>query len=131
MSPLARSLLALAALIAAADAELPNYCSNERTGKQVGIPADNVEKFTLTVSGGLVRIPDKCTRPGNKMIGEYKSVCNIPNYQPKIRHILKTHRRYYDSEIYIDCPSNITGCDSLKLEITQYCQMVVAPHSFI
>ncbi|XP_061708001.1 uncharacterized protein LOC133533801 [Cydia pomonella] len=133
MSPLACSLLALAALIAAADALKPNpYCSYLEMGQTEGYPTDNYVEFTLNVAGGTITIPDKCTRLGNMIIGEAISVCNTPNSKPEITPALQTEYQFKPNlgSVHIECPSDIDGCDRLDVEITQYCSMVTANHIF-
>ncbi|XP_061728830.1 uncharacterized protein LOC133533795 [Cydia pomonella] len=127
MSPLTCSLLAFLALFAAADALLPNpYCSKLVLGKQT---KDFID-FSLTAPGGVVTIPDKCSRPGRRLVGELISVCNVPNSKPTITQAIQSQ---YDIKpnfamVNIDCPSNIAGCDKLDVHVTEYCEMVTAPH---
>ncbi|XP_061707967.1 uncharacterized protein LOC133533802 [Cydia pomonella] len=131
MLPLARSLLALAALLSVTEARLANpFCSDLHLGKDDGYPKNNYVDFTITVSGGTITIPDKCSRPGNKIVGESISICNTPNSKPEIWQALQTeyHFKPNFALFHIDCPSNIAGCDRLKVEIRQYCEMVTAPH---
>ncbi|XP_063529606.1 uncharacterized protein LOC134740883 [Cydia strobilella] len=127
MSPLACSLLALAALFAATDALFPNpYCSFLEMGKTDGYPQDNEVDFTITVAGGYITIPDRCTRPGNKLVGQSISVCNAPNSKPEIIVPLRTdYRRPNFGSLYIHCPSGFPGCDRLEVHVWQYCEMVI------
>ncbi|XP_047987890.1 uncharacterized protein LOC125227591 [Leguminivora glycinivorella] len=129
MSPLARSLLALAALLAAADAEPNPFCDSLDLGRDYGFPLSNYQKFTLTVAGGKVVIPDKCSRPGNKIVGESISVCNTPNSKPIIMPALQTQYHFKPNFALVDirCPRDVAGCDRLKVEIWQFCEMVTAP----
>ncbi|XP_063618125.1 uncharacterized protein LOC134791005 [Cydia splendana] len=131
MSPLACSLLVLAVLIAATDALIANpFCSFLELGETDGYPEDNYVDFTLTGADGSLTIPDKCTRPGNKLIGESISVCNTPNSKPKIRQALQSDYDFAPNfgKVFISCPIEIPGCDRLQVEVMQFCGMVTAPN---
>ncbi|XP_063375853.1 uncharacterized protein LOC134663414 isoform X2 [Cydia fagiglandana] len=131
MSPLACSLLVLAALIAATDALLANpFCNYLELGETEGYPENNYVDFTLTVAGGIITIPDKCSRPGNKLIGEAITVCNVPNSKPGITQALQTqyHFKPNFALVNIYCPSDIPGCDRLKVKVMQFCGMVTGPN---
>ncbi|XP_047987888.1 uncharacterized protein LOC125227588 [Leguminivora glycinivorella] len=129
MSPLACSLLALGTLLAAADAVYPiTYCGFLELGR---VEDDKIEFVQeLTVSGGIVNIPDKCTIPGRKLVGEKFTACNAPNYTPKIIQAFKSPIDMTPNfaMVEIDCPSDIDGCNTLVLEVVQYCQTVTGPH---
>ncbi|XP_063376746.1 uncharacterized protein LOC134664087 [Cydia fagiglandana] len=122
MSPLARSLLALAALLAAADA-IPNpFCDSLSRGKQT---YDSSETFEITATGDSVTtIPDKCARPGRRLVGDYLSVCNA-YHKPKLDTPMGIANPL--GAVYITCPRSEAGCSQLKLQVTQYCEMVTGP----
>ncbi|XP_047987932.1 uncharacterized protein LOC125227620 [Leguminivora glycinivorella] len=126
MSPLACSLLALAALLAAADGVMPPFCGHLWLGRRT---IDKIE-FVLTVSGGVVNIPDKCSLPGRRLVGEDFTACNEPNYTPTIRQAYKppNDKTPNFAMVDIECPSNFTGCNQLALKVEQYCEMVTSPH---
>ncbi|XP_047987760.1 uncharacterized protein LOC125227478 [Leguminivora glycinivorella] len=122
MSPLACSLLAFTALFATADAVDPiNYCGSLLLGKKT---EDQID-FRITAPGGDVSIPDKCARPGRKLVGEYIYVCDPGEYQPTV-----SERREGPpfSLVNIDCPSDVGGCSSLDVQVTQHCEDVTGPH---
>ncbi|XP_063617159.1 uncharacterized protein LOC134790318 [Cydia splendana] len=127
MSPLACSLLALIALFVADALSKPNpFCSKVELGNQT----KEFIVFSLTVTGGDITVPDKSTRPGRELVGEVVSVCNTPNWQPKITPAMMSdyHFKPNFALFNIDCPRNITGCDKLDLRVTQFWEMVTAPH---
>ncbi|XP_063358751.1 uncharacterized protein LOC134648198 [Cydia amplana] len=129
MSPLARSLLALAALLAAADAipKLPNpFCDSLSIGKEYIGNRDDSIKFKLTVSGEFYTIiPDKCTRPGRRLLHQYLRVCNPPNNKPSIS-LVKSSDPY--TAITLDCPRDVPGCTNLELNVRQDCKMLSGPY---
>ncbi|XP_063376745.1 uncharacterized protein LOC134664086 [Cydia fagiglandana] len=117
MSPLARSLLALAALLAAADAKANPFCDSALIGDMT----DNPITFHLTLAGGEVKqVPNKCAKPGSELAGESLNVCNTPMSKPKIQLAVGSRLNY--SPIMVDCPSSIPGCSSLDVQVTQYCK---------
>ncbi|XP_061708056.1 uncharacterized protein LOC133518396 [Cydia pomonella] len=123
MSPLACSLLALAALFAVSNAKnvhIPNPFCDERMR---GIEGDSSEHFKMTVSGGVVNIPDNCTRLGRKLVGEDVSVCNAPYSKPLLRSVFGLSNKF--GILGIDCPTNTNGCMTLELDVTQHCKMDV------
>ncbi|XP_063618128.1 uncharacterized protein LOC134791008 [Cydia splendana] len=126
MSPLACSLLAFIALFVADAESIANpFCDKLELGKVEG---DSVD-FTLTVAGGYITVPDKTTRPGRKLVGEYFSVCNTPYSKPTLTPAPKSHDITPNfAMLHIDCPSNIPGCNELELHVSQYWEMVTAPH---
>ncbi|XP_061708058.1 uncharacterized protein LOC133518397 [Cydia pomonella] len=121
MSPLARSLLALAALLAAADAMTNPFCDSLSRREQT----DDYETFVITGTGDSVtEIPDKCTRPGRKLVGDYLSVCNA-YHRPKLATPMGIAHPL--GAVYITCPKTVDGCSRLQLHVTQYCKMVTGP----
>ncbi|XP_061708059.1 uncharacterized protein LOC133533792 [Cydia pomonella] len=122
MPPLARSLLALAALLAAADARANPFCDFA----MIGDVTDRPITFHLTVAGGVTTtIPDKCAMPGSELAGESINVCNTPSSKPRIQLALGSDLNF--SPIYIDCPGNIPGCSSLDVRVTQFCKPAGLP----
>ncbi|XP_061707966.1 uncharacterized protein LOC133518310 [Cydia pomonella] len=124
--PLARSLLALAALLAAADATTNPFCDSLSRGQQT----DDYEYFVLTGTGdATTKIPDKCSRPGRELVGDYISVCNTPYSKPQLRSLMLgtdiTTIPFW--AVYIGCSHTIPGCSRLEVQVTQYCKMVTAP----
>ncbi|XP_061707970.1 uncharacterized protein LOC133518314 [Cydia pomonella] len=125
MSPLARSLLALAALLAAADALANPYCDYLTIGRNYYADGDNVIKYTLTVSGEFYTIiPDKCSRPGRRLVHQTLVVCNDPNNVPRIS--LVKHSDPYTA-VTIECPRDVPGCLNLELHVRQDCKPVTGP----
>ncbi|XP_061708012.1 uncharacterized protein LOC133518356 [Cydia pomonella] len=118
MSPLACSLVALAALFAVSDARGPRtvdpFCSSSYLGDAWGAP----HAFKLTVSGGDVEIPDRC-KEGRILVGQDISVCNSPNSNPEVHPF--HFGQYPFKKVYIDCPHSTRGCSSLEVKVTQYC----------
>ncbi|XP_061708009.1 uncharacterized protein LOC133518354 [Cydia pomonella] len=125
MSPLACSLLALTTLFAVSDAEkvgVPNpFCD----GRMKGTEGDSVINFEMTVSGGVVTIPDKCSRVGKELVGENVNTCNTSNSKPLFRSILGLENNF--GIIGIDCPTNTIGCMALKLKVMQHCKSILPP----
>ncbi|XP_047987059.1 uncharacterized protein LOC125226921 [Leguminivora glycinivorella] len=126
MSPLACLLLAFAALFAAADGVKLNYCGYLMLGEETKDHTD----FRLTAPGGDVQIPDKCSRPGRRLVGEYISVCDPPYYQPIVTPAMtgSPYLKPVFKLVNIQCPSGIKGCDNLDVHVTQFCEIVTGPH---
>ncbi|XP_047987833.1 uncharacterized protein LOC125227541 [Leguminivora glycinivorella] len=121
MSPLARSLLVLGALLAAADAMSNPFCDSLSRGEETG----DYESFVLTGTGDAVTvIPDKCSRPGRKLVGDYLSACN-PYHTPKLSTPMGIRNSL--GAVYITCARTDPGCSSLQVQVLQYCKMVTAP----
>ncbi|XP_063617156.1 uncharacterized protein LOC134790315 [Cydia splendana] len=126
MSPLARSLLALAALLAAAYAKRNPFCDSLNIGDEYIGNQDDTINFKLTVSGEFYTvIPDKCTRPGRRLVHQYLSVCNTPNNKPTIS-LVKDSEPY--TAVTFDCPREVPGCTHLELNVEQVCKPVTGPH---
>ncbi|XP_047987829.1 uncharacterized protein LOC125227536 [Leguminivora glycinivorella] len=119
MSPLACSLLALTALLAAADAVMP---PPDCTSVTLGKVTEDVTTFSLNVGGGDVRIPDKCTRPGRKLVGVKIEACLSPEKKIKITQALQTAP---------DFPPNFSlfniEVDTIVVSVQQYGEMVTPP----
>ncbi|XP_047987764.1 uncharacterized protein LOC125227481 [Leguminivora glycinivorella] len=117
MSPLACSLIALAALFAVSNAaSVANpFCDGVSLGDS-SLPPE--KEFKLTVSGGDIIIPNRC-KLDRKLVGQSLSVCNTDNSMPEI-HPNTIGARPYE-KVFIDCPKSTRGCEDLELKVTQYC----------
>ncbi|XP_063529605.1 uncharacterized protein LOC134740882 [Cydia strobilella] len=131
MTPLARSLVAFAALLAAADAsssyasadssssyvsaDSNPFCNSVATGTQssYGQPWQRPSfVFELFERSGKVNIPDKCSRSGKKLVAQSIYGCSIRG-PPAI---------FVDgqfSPVTITCPNIDGGC---SLNISQFCE---------
>ncbi|XP_047987652.1 uncharacterized protein LOC125227387 [Leguminivora glycinivorella] len=120
MSPLACSVVALAALFAvsnAASVEDP-FCANLFLGDSSLQPGT---EFTMNVSGGEVIIPNRCPLASPNLWGQYLKVCNEETSLPEIRPFTFGGRPY--EKVNIDCPKSTRGCDRLELKVTQLCNV--------
>ncbi|XP_047987830.1 uncharacterized protein LOC125227539 [Leguminivora glycinivorella] len=119
MSPLACSLLVLTALLAAAEAVMPQPdCTSAKLGEVTG----DVTTFSVDVGGGAVRIPDKCTRPGRKQVGVKIEACLSPESKLKIMPVLLT-----PSDISPNFSLFKIAVDKIVVSVEQYGEMVTAP----
>ncbi|XP_047987965.1 uncharacterized protein LOC125227641 [Leguminivora glycinivorella] len=118
MSPLARSLLALAALLAAADAMSNPFCDHD----MIGETSDRPITFRKTVTGGeMFSVDNRCAFPGSELAGESFDVCNVYS-KPKVRIAIGMLEIQTPFPVIVECPKDVPGCSSLDVQVTQYCR---------
>ncbi|XP_063617956.1 uncharacterized protein LOC134790899 isoform X2 [Cydia splendana] len=113
MSPLVRSLLALAALLAAADAH--GQCATIEIGHKTKYPVP-LKLVHVPYPGGQVHIPDGACRVPRNTVGAKIKCCNSSD-NPNIPPPTITVDNYVWPTINVRVVDR-AGCDC---EITQYC----------
>ncbi|XP_047987943.1 uncharacterized protein LOC125227630 [Leguminivora glycinivorella] len=118
MSPLARSLLVLATLLAVAGALANPSCSSVVLGPGGGKdPYNSTQEINNSdQASGTVNIPDKCTDSEKHLVSQDVGACSKGGSAP---HITVMGNRF--SPVVITCPEDAGGCPVVELYVMQYC----------